>query len=59
LTAHTALYHLLEVRLEAIVKRAFSLRLRSWASNGFGEFILTGTNVGSYWLDIGSSLANY
>ena len=27
------------------------------ASNGFGEFILTGTNVGSYGKDTGSSLA--
>ncbi len=27
------------------------------ASNGFGEFILTGTNVGSYGYDIGSSIA--
>ena len=27
------------------------------AANGFGEFILTGTNVGSYGKDIGSSLA--
>ncbi len=27
------------------------------ASNGFGEFILTGTNVGSYGRDIGSSMA--
>ena len=27
------------------------------ASNGFGEFILTGTNVGSYGKDIGSSMA--
>jgi MiaB-like tRNA modifying enzyme len=27
------------------------------ASNGFGEFILTGTNVGSYGQDIGSSMA--
>ncbi len=26
------------------------------ASNGFGEFILTGTNVGSYGYDIGSSI---
>jgi len=28
------------------------------ASNGFGEFILTGTNVGSYGKDHGSSMAN-
>ncbi len=27
------------------------------ASNGYGEFVLTGTNVGSYGRDIGSSLA--
>ncbi|MGW8169419.1 MAG: tRNA (N(6)-L-threonylcarbamoyladenosine(37)-C(2))-methylthiotransferase MtaB [Sulfurovaceae bacterium] len=27
------------------------------ASNGYGEFVLTGTNVGSYGKDIGSSLA--
>jgi len=27
------------------------------AANGFGEFILTGTNVGSYGKDIGSSIA--
>ncbi len=32
-------------------------QVRVLAANGFGEFILTGTNVGSYGKDIGSSIA--
>ncbi len=32
-------------------------QVRKLAANGFGEFILTGTNVGSYGKDTGSSLA--
>ncbi len=32
-------------------------QVRVLAANGFGEFILTGTNVGSYGKDIGSSMA--
>ncbi|WP_281950817.1 tRNA (N(6)-L-threonylcarbamoyladenosine(37)-C(2))-methylthiotransferase MtaB [Nitrosophilus kaiyonis] len=32
-------------------------QIEKLAFNGFGEFILTGTNVGSYGKDIGSSLA--
>jgi MiaB-like tRNA modifying enzyme len=32
-------------------------QVKNLASNGFGEFILTGTNVGSYGKDINSSLA--
>jgi len=32
-------------------------QIEKLASNGFGEFILTGTNVGSYGLDQGSSMA--
>ena len=32
-------------------------QIRKLASNGFGEFIFTGTNVGSYGKDSGSSLA--
>lgn len=32
-------------------------QIRVLAENGFGEFILTGTNVGSYGLDIGLSIA--
>jgi MiaB-like tRNA modifying enzyme len=32
-------------------------QVRILASNGFGEFILTGTNVGSYGQDIGTSMA--
>ncbi len=32
-------------------------QVRKLASNGFGEFIFTGTNVGSYGKDTGSSLA--
>jgi threonylcarbamoyladenosine tRNA methylthiotransferase MtaB len=32
-------------------------QVRVLAGNGFGEFILTGTNVGSYGLDIGLSIA--
>ena len=32
-------------------------QVRRLAANGFGEFILTGTNVGSYGKDSGSSLA--
>jgi MiaB-like tRNA modifying enzyme len=32
-------------------------QVRILAQNGFGEFILTGTNVGSYGKDIGSSMA--
>ncbi|MRJ02434.1 MAG: tRNA (N(6)-L-threonylcarbamoyladenosine(37)-C(2))-methylthiotransferase MtaB [Epsilonproteobacteria bacterium] len=32
-------------------------QVRTLAANGFGEFILTGTNVGSYGRDRGSSLA--
>jgi MiaB-like tRNA modifying enzyme len=32
-------------------------QIRLLASNGFGEFIITGTNVGSYGKDIGLSLA--
>jgi len=32
-------------------------QVRVLAANGFGEFILTGTNVGSYGRDIGSSMA--
>ncbi len=32
-------------------------QVRILAANGFGEFILTGTNVGSYGKEIGSSLA--
>ena len=32
-------------------------QVRVLASNGFGEFILTGTNVGSYGKDIGLSIA--
>jgi len=32
-------------------------QVRKLAANGFGEFILTGTNVGSYGKDSGSSLA--
>ena len=38
--------------LEQILKQITKL-----ASNGFGEFILTGTNVGSYGKDIGLSIA--
>jgi len=38
--------------IEVIVKQVEKL-----ASNGFGEFILTGTNVGSYGRDFGSNLA--
>ncbi len=33
------------------------LQIERLASNGFGEFILTGTNVGSYGRDRGSSMA--
>ena len=33
------------------------LQVEKLASNGFGEFILTGTNVGSYGRDKGSSMA--
>lgn len=40
------------VPLEQITKQIATL-----ASNGFGEFILTGTNVGSYGKDIGLSMA--
>jgi len=32
-------------------------QVRTLAANGFGEFILTGTNVGSYGQDIGTSMA--
>ena len=32
-------------------------QVRILAANGFGEFILTGTNVGSYGQDIGTSMA--
>jgi MiaB-like tRNA modifying enzyme len=32
-------------------------QIKTLANNGFGEFILTGTNVGSYGKDINSSLA--
>jgi len=32
-------------------------QIQKLASNGFGEFVLTGTNVGSYGKDIGSSIA--
>ncbi|MDD3774577.1 MAG: tRNA (N(6)-L-threonylcarbamoyladenosine(37)-C(2))-methylthiotransferase MtaB [Sulfurovaceae bacterium] len=32
-------------------------QIKILASNGYGEFVLTGTNVGSYGRDIGSSLA--
>jgi len=32
-------------------------QIEKLATNGFGEFILTGTNVGSYGRDIGSSMA--
>jgi MiaB-like tRNA modifying enzyme len=32
-------------------------QVRVLAANGFGEFILTGTNVGSYGRDIGTSMA--
>ena len=32
-------------------------QVRRLAANGFGEFILTGTNVGSYGIDRGSSIA--
>ena len=32
-------------------------QIEKLASNGFGEFILTGTNVGSYGKDLGSSIA--
>jgi MiaB-like tRNA modifying enzyme len=32
-------------------------QIKTLAANGFGEFILTGTNVGSYGKDIGTSLA--
>ncbi len=32
-------------------------QVRRLAANGFGEFILTGTNVGSYGIDKGSSIA--
>jgi MiaB-like tRNA modifying enzyme len=32
-------------------------QVRVLAANGFGEFILTGTNVGSYGQDIGTSMA--
>jgi len=32
-------------------------QIKKLASNGFGEFILTGTNVGSYGKDIGLSIA--
>ena len=32
-------------------------QVRALAANGFGEFILTGTNVGSYGKDIGQSIA--
>ncbi len=32
-------------------------QVRVLSANGFGEFILTGTNVGSYGKDIGSSMA--
>jgi len=32
-------------------------QIRRLAANGFGEFILTGTNVGSYGIDRGSSIA--
>ena len=33
------------------------IQIQKLASNGFGEFILTGTNVGSYGKEIGSSIA--
>ncbi|HHO42293.1 MAG TPA: tRNA (N(6)-L-threonylcarbamoyladenosine(37)-C(2))-methylthiotransferase MtaB [Epsilonproteobacteria bacterium] len=32
-------------------------QIETLASNGFGEFILTGTNVGSYGKEVGSSIA--
>jgi MiaB-like tRNA modifying enzyme len=33
-------------------------QVRKLSSNGFGEFVLTGTNIGSYGRDKGSSLGN-
>ncbi len=42
----------------SIPKEQILDQIKKLASNGFGEFILTGTNVGSYGKDIGLSIAN-